>query len=533
MRRKTLGALTTASLLAVAVGTAAAAAQEAATAAAAGTTASSSALRPNDDIRLRKALTVQGILQHERALDRIGKRNNDTRASGTTGYDASVAYVVGRLEKAGYNVETQTFDFPFFQETAEPTLAQTAPSPKTYVAGTDFATFQYSGSGSVSGPLVPTNDIVIPPSPEPSSTSGCEAEDYPAPPAPTSVALIQRGTCTFGEKAAAAKAAGYAAAVIFNEGQEGRQELLVGTLGAPETIPVLGTTFAVGQELFELARMTQVTVSLSASTLNENRPTENVIADTVGGDPDRIVVVGAHLDSVLEGPGVNDNGSGSSTILETALQISRLNLTLRNKVRFAFWGAEENGLLGSTHYVSQLSEAERAAIELNLNFDMLGSPNFVRFVYDGDGSATPDDPEDAGPAGSDVIEQVFVNYFDVQGLETEPTAFDGRSDYGPFIEVGIPAGGLFSGAEGVKTEEEAQIYGGTAGEPYDPCYHEACDDIDNLSKEALDQLGDGVAHAVLTFANRREPLGAVPEAQVAAALQASRSLPYRGDRLQR
>ena len=531
MRRQTLGALTTVSLLAVLGSTAAA---EATTVAAVDTRASTSALKPNDDIRLRKALTVQGILQHERVLDRIGRRNDNTRAAGTMGYDASVAYVVNQLKKAGYNVETQTFDFPFFQETAEPTLAQTAPSPKTYVAGTDFATFQYSGSGSISGPLVPTNDIVIPPTPEPSSTSGCEAADYTPPTSATAVALIQRGTCTFGEKAAAAKAAGYAAAIIFNEGQEGRQDLLVGaTLGAPETIPVLATTFAVGEELFELARMTQVTVSLSTSTLSETRPTENVVADAVGGDPSRIVVVGAHLDSVLEGPGINDNGSGSSTILETALQISRLNLKLRNKVRFAFWGAEESGLLGSEYYVSQLSDAEQAAIELNLNFDMLGSPNFVRFVYDGDGSATPDDPDDAGPAGSEVIEQVFVNYFDVQGLETEPTAFDGRSDYGPFIDVGIPAGGLFSGADEVKTAEEAQIYGGTAGEPYDACYHQACDDIDNLSKKALDQLGDGVAHAVLTFANRREPLGAVSEARVAPALRTTQTQLYKGDRLQR
>jgi Zn-dependent M28 family amino/carboxypeptidase len=493
------------------------------------------ALRPNDDIRLRRALTVPGILQHQRALDRIGKRNRNTRASGTRGYDQSVAYVLAQLRRAGYRPTTQAFEFPFFQETAAPTLARVSPQPETYVAGTDFATFTYSGSGDVQGFLVPI-DLTLPPTPAPSSTSGCEESDFVGRPQPGSIALLQRGTCTFEQKAANAEAAGYAAAIIFNEGQEGRTELLEGTLSTPQTIPVLGTTFALGSELASLAASGQtVTVRLSTRTISENRTTRNVLAETPGGDPNRVVVVGGHLDSVIEGPGINDNGSGVSTILETAIQIRRLNLSLRNKVRFAFWGAEELGLLGSDHYVSQLPEAERERIELNLNFDMLGSPNFVRFVYDGDGSLTPDVTDDAGPAGSDAIEDVFVNYFDAQGLETEPTAFDGRSDYGPFIEVGIPAGGLFSGAEGIKTEEEEAIYGGEAGEPYDACYHEACDTIRNLSERALDQLGDGVAHAVITFANRREPLGggATAEAASAKAAAAGRTFLYRGGRLVR
>jgi Zn-dependent M28 family amino/carboxypeptidase len=237
---------------------------------------------------------------------------------------------------------------------------------------------------------------------------------------------------------------------------------------------------------------------------------------------------------VPEGPGINDNGSGTSVILETAIQIARLNLRLRNKVRFAFWGAEEEGLFGSAHYVSQLSAAQRRRIELNLNFDMLGSPNFARFVYDGDGSLTPDVPDDAGPAGSDVIEDVFVDYFRSQGLRTEPTAFDGRSDYLAFIEAGIPAGGLFSGAEEIKTPRQVRLYGGRAGVAFDPCYHQACDDIDNLSETALDQLGDGVAHAVVTFADRRQPLGEEAKAKaVAATARRAASFDYRGGHLVR
>jgi Zn-dependent M28 family amino/carboxypeptidase len=209
--------------------------------------------------------------------------------------------------------------------------------------------------------------------------------------------------------------------------------------------------------------------------------------------------VGAHLDSVIAGPGINDNGSGSSAILEIAEEMAELNIRNRQKLRFAFWGAEENNLLGSEHYVATLSDEELGSIVANLNFDMLGSPNYVRFVYDGDGSDTPI----AGPPGSAQIEQVFNQYFASQGLETDPTAFDGRSDYGPFIAVGIPAGGLFSGAEGEKTPEQAAVYGGTAGEPYDPCYHQACDDITNLSTKALFELGDGAAHAVMTLARTR------------------------------
>jgi Peptidase family M28 len=138
-------------------------------------------------------------------------------------------------------------------------------------------------------------------------------------------------------------------------------------------------------------------------------------------------------------------------------------------------------------------------IVANLHFDMLGSPNHVRFVYDGDGAATGTD----GPPGSAQIEDPFNDYFASQGLATEPTAFDGRSDHGPFIAVGIPAGGLFSGAEGVKTAEQAAVYGGTAGEPDDPCYRQPRDDITNLGTKALFELGDGAAHAVMTLARTR------------------------------
>ena len=448
--------------------------------------------------RLRNAVTVGGILSHERVFQRIANQNDGTRASGTPGYDDSVAYVAGRLEAAGYDVSLQEFTFPFFAELSPAVLDQVSPTPTDYETGT----FTFSGTGEVTGSLFTTNDLVIPPTPEPSSTSGCEPGDFTPAPAAPAVVLVQRGTCTFEVKAANAQAAGYDAVILFNEGNPGREELFIGTLGRPFDIPVVGLSFADAAALVEQLAAGPVVMHVATETeIDLNRQTVNILADSPTGRDDRVVVVGAHLDSVSAGPGINDNGSGSSTILEIAEEMAELDIRNRQKLRFAFWGAEELGLLGSEFYVESLSDAELGTIVANLNFDMVGSPNYVRFVYDGDGSGDPDNP--VGPPGSAEIEDIFTSYFASQGLESDPTPFDGRSDYGPFIAVGIPAGGLFTGAEGIKTPAQAAIYGGTAGEPYDPCYHQACDTINNLSTQALFEMGDAAAHAVMTLARTR------------------------------
>jgi Zn-dependent M28 family amino/carboxypeptidase len=173
-------------------------------------------------------------------------------------------------------------------------------------------------------------------------------------------------------------------------------------------------------------------------------------------------------------------------------------------VRFAFWGGEEDGLIGSDYYVSRLSPRELKDHAVNLNFDMLGSPNYVRYVYDGDGSSFGA----AGPGGSGAVEKVFLDYFASQNLPAAATAFDGRSDYSGFIQNGIPAGGLFSGAEGLKTPEEAAVFGGAAGAAEDACYHAACDTSANVNTTVLEQMADAVAHATLTFAKSAPALGA-------------------------
>jgi Zn-dependent M28 family amino/carboxypeptidase len=481
-----------------------------------------------DSAALREAVTIAAIREHQAALADIAAANGGTRAAGTPGYQASIDYVEGKLEEAGYQVTVQPFHFLTFEETAPPEMARVSPEPREYVHATDFLTARYSGSGAVEGVVVPTTDVVIPPTPEPSSTSGCEPEDFPPAPAEAAVALVQRGTCTYQQKVDNATAAGYAAVLIFNEGQPGRQEVVQATLSGPVTIPAVSTSFAVGEELFGLAQAGEVRLRVAVETTTTATQTANVIAESQDGSADSVVVIGAHLDSVTEGPGVNDNGSGTATILEIALQLRELGITTPNRLRFAFFGAEEWGLLGSTHYVGALTPEELEKIVLNLNFDMLGSPNPVSFVYDGDGSSTGP----VGPPGSGAVEAVFVDYMTAGNLPTRPTAFDGRSDYGPFIAQGIPAGGLFTGAEGLKTEEEAQAFGGTAGEAYDKCYHQACDGVDNVDEATLDALADAAAHAVLHFGTEL-PVPVLTAfrdgAGRAAAAVPLESLPFRGE----
>ena len=293
-------------------------------------------------------------------------------------------------------------------------------------------------------------------------------------------------------------------------------------------------SFADGAELYRLAQADPVRMHLAVDAIAETRTTRNIIADTAKGRIDRVVVVGGHLDSVIEGPGINDNGSGTSTILEIALQMARLKIKPLNKVRFAFWGAEELGLLGSTYYVANLSTQARRNIDLNLNFDMLGSPNYARLVYDGDGSLTPADPDDAGPEGSDTIEQVFLGYFAGRNLATEATPFDGRSDYGPSSRSGSPPVGCSRVPKRSKTPAQAAKFGGTAGVAYDQCYHQACDNLDNNNDQSLDELGDAATHAVLQFAMTTSPVRGISMARDEAVMRVPvEVLAYRGTDLQR
>ncbi|UPO77649.1 M28 family peptidase [Arthrobacter sp. Helios] len=453
-----------------------------------------------DSDKLRDKVTLKGLLGHLNAFQAAADANSGNRAAGTPGYEASARYVESQLRKAGYTPFRQAFTYEQFVLNGD-ALEQVSPNPATYTAGTDYLTMSYSGSGDVTA-AVTAVDINL--TGNRANSSGCEAEDFAGFTA-GNIALLQRGTCAFGDKVANAAAAGAAGAIVFNQGNDvpgdDRTGLINGTLGSElSAIPAVGTTFALGETL---AGTAGVTLRLAVDSAIKATETFNVIADTPKGDPTRQVVVGAHLDSVAEGAGINDNGSGSAAILETAIQLGKTGkFKLENQVRFAFWGAEEDGLVGSTHYVSQLDETGLQNTLANLNFDMVGSTNFVRFVYDGDGDAFGT----AGPTGSDVIEGVFESYFASAGLASAPTEFSGRSDYQAFINNGIPAGGLFTGAEGIKTPEEAALFGGTAGTAYDPCYHSVCDNRSNISNKAMDEMSDAVAHSVLTFAQTKADL---------------------------
>ncbi|MEV4102037.1 M28 family metallopeptidase [Nonomuraea sp. NPDC049649] len=470
---------------------------------------------------LARAVKIKDIVQHLEEFQRIADAHGGTRASGTPGYDASRDYVAGKLREAGYKVRIQPFEFPFFIEKATAVLQRIVPDPRTFTptppdgsAVGDFATMTYSGAGNITAD-VQSVDLQLPPPDVPGSTSGCEPADF-AGFTPGNIALIQRGSCDFRVKAENAQAAGAVGVIIFNEGQAGRTATVQGTLGRPAvTIPVVGASFEAGQQL----AADDTVVRLATNTESDTRTTYNVIADSPSGDPRNVVMFGAHLDSVTAGPGINDNGSGSAGILETALTLSKL--TTVNKLRFAWWGAEELNLLGSRHYVANLSPAERSKIKAYLNFDMIASPNPVYRIYDGDDSDGTGAP--AGPPGSAEIEALFQRYFDGLGVPHSGTDFDGRSDYGPFIEAGIPAGGLFTGGEGIKTEEEAELYGGVAGLAYDPCYHRACDTISNISKRALHYNTGAIVYAAVTYGYARRLPGAPNAATAAAAPPAAQA----------
>jgi Zn-dependent M28 family amino/carboxypeptidase len=445
--------------------------------------------------RLDKLVKLKDVRRHQQDLQTIATYNGGTRAAGEPGFEVSTKYVVKQLTKAGYKPTVQDFPFDYFKEKTPAVFDQ--PGGPVYKYDTDYDTLDFSGSGDVTATAeaIDTAGAGV--------GSGCEADDF-AGFTKGDIALVKRGGCTFADKTTNAVTAGATAIAIYNDGAApDRTGPVAGTAGQPFQIPIIGPTYQLGTDLAKAAASGSLKLHIKTDTINEKRTAHNVIADTARGRADNVVVMGAHLDSVVKGPGINDNGSGTATALTVAEQIAKLGGDIKNKVRFAFWGAEEEGLLGSTYYVTHLSADQKATIALNLNFDMLGSPNGRRGVYDGD------DSEGAGtnpPAGSGAIEKVFLDYYGGRSLQTSPSTFDGRSDYGPFIDNGIPAGGLDSGAEGLKTPEEAAIYGGEAGKPYDGCYHQACDTYDNNNSTILDQLSDGAAHAVQVFAKSTLPV---------------------------
>jgi Zn-dependent M28 family amino/carboxypeptidase len=455
--------------------------------------------------KLLDCVTLRGVREHQEEFQEIADENGGNRFSGFDGYDESVDYVVKKLRRAGYRPEVQAFDYLAFEVEGPSALQQVAPNMVTYTEGVDFGVITQSDPGDVTANVTPVDlQLGI----GNTSTSGCEAADYAGFPA-GNIALLQRGTCTFELKAENAAAAGAVGIVIFNQGNtaaEDRNNIPAVTLTANNTsgIPVLGTTYALGVTLSETPGLR---MRVFANTLRQILPTYNVLAEKRGKNDNNVVMAGAHLDSVLAGPGINDNGSGSAAILETAIQMKKVKP--ENTMRFAWWGAEESGLVGSTNYVNGLSQAEKDRIALYLNYDMVGSPNYIFMVYDADQSTFPPPAGVTIPPGSEAIEDLYESYYTWIDEPYEDTQFSGRSDYQAFINNGIPAGGLFTGAEVRKTAEQQAIWGGMVGEQFDPCYHAACDTFGNVDRHALRVNSDLIAFAQLTFAYSTESVNGV------------------------
>ncbi|ORW66768.1 M28 family metallopeptidase [Mycobacterium saskatchewanense] len=430
---------------------------------------------------LHSKVTADAMMVHLSKLQDIANANNGTRAVGTPGYEASVDYVVDTLRHSGFDVQTPEFSARVFHGD-KPVV--TVGGRPVEARALDFSLG--TPPDGVSGPLVaaPADD-----------SPGCEASDYDRLPAQGSVVLVDRGNCPFSQKEDVAAKRGAVAMIVADNVDE---QQMGGTLG-PDTevkIPVVSVTRSIGVQL--RAQPGPVTIKLTASV--QNFKARNVIAQTKTGSSHDVVMAGAHLDSVPEGPGINDDGSGVAAILQTAIQLGS-SPSVHNAVRFGFWGAEELGLIGSRNYVESLDLNGLKDIALYLNFDMLASPNPGYFTYDGDQSL----PMDARgrpvvPEGSAGIERTLVAYLKSAGKAAQDTSFDGRSDYDGFTLAGVPAGGLFSGAEVKMSADQAKLWGGTPDQPFDPNYHQKTDTLDHIDRTALGINGGGVAYAIGLYA---------------------------------
>ncbi|KAK4174660.1 putative aminopeptidase [Triangularia setosa] len=423
--------------------------------------------------KLQSYVNKRDLLNDANKLQSFAKAHGGNRAFGSGGHNATVDYIYNTLKRLNYyDVVKQPFTEIFSEGTA---------SLNVNGANVPAAIMTYTPGGEVSSTLVAVPNL------------GCTPTDYPAEVA-GKIAFVSRGTCSFAEKSLSAKAAGAAGIVIYNNVAGS----LAGTLGAPfqDYAPVVGISQEDAAPILEALSAGPVEATLDVDATVEQRVNYNVIAETKGGDHENVLVVGGHSDSVSAGPGINDDGSGTIGILNIAKYLS--NFSVKNAVRFAFFGAEEFGLLGSYFYVKSInsSETELAKIRAYLNFDMIASPNYILGIYDGDGSAY----NLTGPPGSDIIEKDFEDFYKSKRSPSVPTEFSGRSDYAGFIQNGIPSGGLFTGAEVPKTEAEQKLFGGEVGVAYDINYHKVGDTVDNLNWKAFLINTQAIAHSVAKYA---------------------------------
>ncbi|MFL6138244.1 MAG: M28 family peptidase [Frankiaceae bacterium] len=411
-----------------------------------------------------------------RAFQRIADRNGGTRGYDQPGFAASADYVVHRLRQAHYRVWRQKVPYTDFVPDEERAVER-SPVQRSYrLLMTRWV------------PSTPRGGITARVGVLPEGASGCTASDYAG--FAGAIAVVPRGTCGYtAQQALAAQAGAVAFIVYYPTPSPDNAYRFIAFTPSDFTIPMGSISQREGEELIAQARARTVMLTVVLRAHEEQRVTENVLAETAGGRPDSVVMVGGHLDSVTEGPGINDNASTASAVLQTALALAPYQRKVVNKVRFAWWGAEELVDIGSDYYVAHLSAEERRHVRALVNGELLGSPNYVRHVWDG------------GPAGGHAIAARFEQFFDARGLpyEVVDPALVG-SDHEPFEAVGIPIGGLDSGLLSVKTEAEQQVFGGRAGQLEDPCYHQACDRISNIDRSVLDADTQALGYVVGSLA---------------------------------
>ncbi len=380
-----------------------------------------------------KELRASALKADLLALQRIAAKHDGARVAGTGGERASTAFVSRALRRAGWRVQSQPFSFSYFHERRLPALRLGA--GRVFKPGVDFTTLTYSGSGAAQGPLR-------------AAASGCSPGEF-ANLKRGDVALVTRGGCLFKAKAENAEAAGVAGLIVTDA--TAQTAAPTGSLLQLGTrIPAIVVGAATAQALRDAAPQH---VRLRVDAISESRISRNLIAETPKAKGGRVVMAGAHVDSVPEGPGINDNGSGVAALLEVAKALG--GVAPGAPIRLSFWGAEEPGLYGSNAYVSQLDPVARARIAAYLNLDMIGSRKPKRAVYSG-----------ADP-GIEILLRDLVGPRAVAEDQAK-----GRSDHVAFQAAGIPVGGLFTGA----------------GKPWDACYHRACDRVSNVNLKVLLQM---------------------------------------------
>ncbi|KAF3318639.1 hypothetical protein TWF173_006656 [Orbilia oligospora] len=467
-----------------------------------------------DAEKLAATIETENLLRRAKDLYTIAKiseleHGHPTRVIGSKGHVATVEYVQRVLGSLGgyYTLREQTF-----------------PASSGYifesrlVIGNDVIEHRAMSLTPPTKNRQPVSAKVVA-----AKNDGCSESDF-GEDIKGSIALIERGRCPFGTKSENAGKAGAVAAVIYNN----EPGSLSGTLGTPseDHVATFGIARTAAEPILEkLKAGEEVDGSAYLDSEVNVIKTKNVIAQTVLGDPENCVMLGGHSDSVGEGPGINDDGSGSMTLLEVAVQLTKFSVN--NCVRFAWWSGEEEGLLGSTWYAQHLTDEENKKIRLFMDYDMLASVNFAYQIY----NATD---AEGDPKGSEELRNFYIEGYKGLGVNYTFIPFDGRSDYVGFIEAGIPAGGVATGAEGIKTPEEVEMFGGIAGEWYDPCYHQLCDDLTNLDEKAWNVNARLVAKSVGKYAESFEgfPKRVLESDEVRAERKESaKKWKYRGSKL--